>query len=805
MTDAVIQEVAPAESEAIVLPIGGMTCASCVGRVEKALAAVPGVADVRVNLAANQASVTRANGPVPADQLVDAVRSAGYDVPTHSVDIDIEGMHCAGCVSRVEKAVGAVPGVVSAAVNLANGKARVTATDLLTGSEALAAAVAGAGFTAHEAEDGAPEKPKTDLSGVILAMSAVLTLPLVAQMAGPLFGAAGHLPATVQLALATPVQFIAGWPFYRAAWRALRAGSGNMDLLVALGTSAAYGLSVWNTFVPGTDGYLYFEASAAIVTMVLIGRWLEGRAKRKAGSAIRALMDLRPAVARVLRDGQPDEVAVDLVVPGDLVQVRPGESMPVDGIVTAGESEVDESLLTGESVPVAKAVGDAVTGSAINGDGTLVVETTAVGGDTALARIVRWVENAQASKAPVQRLVDRVAAVFVPIVVAIAVLTWFAWWIGGGDVTAAAIAAVSVLVIACPCALGLATPTAIMVGTGAAARAGILIKDAAALERAGSITDVAFDKTGTLTFGRPEPVRIEAADGDADGLLRLAAAVQQGSEHPIARAIVLAAEERGQRIAPADAVRRVPGRGVTGTVDGRDLLIGNRAMMADHGIDIGEAGNGDADGPSPGATAVWVAEAGKPGGCLGVIWLLDQVKPEAVGAVYRLRARGVAPVMITGDAVGPAKRIADTLGIDDVLAEVPPDRKAERVAGLRRRGHVVAMVGDGVNDAPALAEADIGIAMGGGADVALETAGITLMRGNVGLVPAAIEVSRATRRKIRQNLFWAFVYNVVGIPLAAAGLMHPAIAGTAMALSSVAVVTNALLLRRWRPELGDDG
>ncbi|MFP5340649.1 MAG: copper-translocating P-type ATPase, partial [Gammaproteobacteria bacterium] len=604
----------------------------------------------------------------------------------------------------------------------------------------------------------------------------------------------------VQLALATPVQFWLGARFYGSAWKAMKARADNMDLLVALGTTAAYGLSVYLMLLHGPDSrpHLYFEASAVIMTLVLLGKWLEARAKRQTTEAIRALNALRPETARVRRNGQEWEVPVSHVAKEDLVVVRPGERIPVDGIVVEGASQVDESLITGESLPVAKHEGDKVTGGAVNAEGLLVVRTTAVGAESTLARIVRLVESAQAKKAPIQRLVDRVSEVFVPVVLVIALLTVAGWGLVTGDWQAAILNAVAVLVIACPCALGLATPTAIMAGTGVAAQHGILIKDAEALEIAHKVQTVAFDKTGTLTEGKPKLVTAQAVDGDRAGMLATAAAIQAGSEHPLARAVLNAA--KGQSVQPTSAtqVRAVAGRGMAAVVGGRELRLGSTRWMQELKVDLSALADRARELESAGRTVSWVADVTSTPTLLGLLAFGDTVKATAGVALRSLHAQGVASVLVTGDNLGSAQAVAQELGLDEVRAEVLPEDKARIVGELRANGRTVAMVGDGINDAPALAAADVGIAMATGTDVAMHAAGVTLMRGNPALVADAIDISRRTYRKIRQNLFWAFIYNVVGIPLAALGMLTPVIAGAAMAFSSVSVVTNALTLRRWK-------
>ena len=719
-----------------------------------------------------------------------------------AVELQIEGMTCASCVARVEKALQKVPGVVSASVNLATERATVAALPAVAVS-ALEAAVAKAGYAAKDVQQVQPQAGKRLPAWWPVAAGAALTLPLVAPMLLRPFGLEWMPGGWLQLALATPVQFWLGWRFYRAGWKALRAGTGNMDLLVALGTSAAWGLSLYLLLRQSGQGapHLYFEASAAVITLVLLGKWLEGRAKRQTTDAIRALNALRPATARVRRDGAEAELPVAQVALGDVVVVRPGERLPVDGEVIEGRSHVDESLITGESAPVAKAPGDKVTGGAINGEGVLGVRTSAIGAETTLARIIRMVESAQAAKAPIQRLVDRVSAVFVPVVLGIGLVTLLGWAGATGDWERALINAVSVLVIACPCALGLATPTAIMAGTGVAARHGILIKDAQALEVAHAATIVAFDKTGTLTAGRPSLVALEPAAGVArDELLRLAAALQAKSEHPLARAVMERALAEGIAVPEASDARALPGRGLEASVGGATFTLGSSRLLGERGLDAGALAQQATRLESQGRTISWlVAGSGDSARLLGLLAFGDTIKASAQQAVERLHGLGVKTMLLTGDNRGSAAAVARELGIDEVRAEVLPGDKAAAVQALRDAGEVVAMVGDGINDAPALAAADVGIAMSSGTDVAMETAGITLMRGDPRLVADALDVSRRTYSKIRQNLGWAFAYNVLGIPLAALGLLSPVVAGAAMALSSVSVVTNALTLRRWRP------
>ena len=821
-------DLAPPGLPPLDLVVEGMSCASCVRRVEKALAAVPGVAGASVNLATGVARVTGAGAAPDPALLARAVEGAGYAAGRAAFDLRVTGMTCASCAGRVERALKRVPGVLEAAVNLASERAHVTALAGTAGMEALAAAVAKAGYEAAPwpeagSAPAAGPDPRERRERRHLAVAALLSLPMLLGMAGHLLGRDWMPPGWAQFALATPVQFWLGWRFYVAGWKAVRAGAANMDLLVALGTSAAWGLSTFNLLASGegnllasgggghahAEPHLYFESSALIVTFILLGKWLEGRAKRSTASAIRALTALRPETARVRRDGAEREVPVGQLVLGDLVVARPGERIPVDGVIAEGGGSVDESMLTGESLPVEKEPGAKVSAGTIGTDGLLVIRATALGAETTLARIVRMVEGAQASKAPVQRLVDRVSAVFVPAVLVVALLTFLGWWWWGGDASAAILNAVAVMVIACPCALGLATPTAIMVGTGAAARAGILVKDAEALERAQAVTVVAFDKTGTLTEGRPVVTDLVPADPIPAGgvteaeLLSLAAALQAGSEHPLARAVRARAQAADLAVVPAGGFRALAGRGVAGERDGRRLVLGNRRLMAEEGVPVGALAGRAAALEARGRTVSWLAETRDGAGAarpLGLLAFGDMPRPGAAAAVAALRRQGIRTVMLTGDGAGAARAVAGPLGLDAVEAEVLPQDKAATVARLRGEGRVVAMVGDGINDAPALAAADVGIAMATGTDVAMETAGVALLRGDPALVPAAIEVSRRTYAKIRQGLFWAFAYNVVGIPLAALGLLSPMVAGAAMALSSVSVVGNALLLRGWKPE-----
>ncbi|SFU71304.1 Cu+-exporting ATPase [Polaromonas sp. YR568] len=793
------------------LPIEGMSCASCVARVERSLANVDGVQDVSVNFATERANL-KARGDVGMDTLKAAVTQAGYRVAEQSLQLQIDGMTCASCVSRVEKALKQVPGVLSASVNLATETAEVSAVGGAALLPALTAAVAKAGYQAREIPaTGAPaDKPAT--AWWPIALAAALSAPLALPMVGALFGKDWMLNGWLQWLLATPVQFWLGARFYRAGWAALRARTGNMDLLVALGTSAAYGLSVYQLWRHGDHGmaHLYFEASAVVITLVLLGKWMEARAKHQTTAAIRALQALRPDTARRRRDGSDEDVPLQDIQLGDLVVVRPGERIAVDGEIVEGSTQVDESLITGESLPVAKHAGDRVTGGAVNAEGLIVVHTTAIGAESTLARIVRMVESAQAKKAPIQRLVDQVSAVFVPVVIVIALVTLLGWGLATQDWEAAILNAVAVLVIACPCALGLATPTAIMVGTGAAARQGILIKDAEALEVAHSVKVVAFDKTGTLTEGKPELVALEPHAITADELLAWAAAIQSGSEHPLARAVMQRAMQQRLEIPAATGLRAVAGRGMAAVVAGRELRLGSPRFMQELGLDLTTFTSLNARAKeleTQGRTVSWLTEISATPRLLGLMAFGDTLKSSAAPAIARLHALGIQTALVTGDNRGSAEAVAQQLGIDLVHSQVLPEDKAAIIgqlkAGVQAQNGRVAMVGDGINDAPALAAADVGIAMSTGTDVAMHAAGITLMRGNPALVADAIAISRRTYAKIRQNLFWAFVYNVVGIPLAALGLLSPVIAGAAMALSSASVVMNALLLRRWKGNTHD--
>ena len=787
------------------LPISGMTCAACAARIEKVLNRLPGVA-ASVNLATEQARVDLRDGQTSPQQVITAIEKAGFSVPLQTVELGIEGMTCAACSTRIEKVLNRLPGV-EATVNLATERARVRYLPGLADPALMVGAINRAGFVGHVGEDRSREEEKARKLANYRAelrhfwIAAALTLPLVAQMLTMFSGAdwsAHHeelLPRWLQLALATPVQFWIGWRFYDGGWKALRGGGPNMDVLVALGTSMAYLFSLIVTLFALAHLHVYFEASAAVITLVLLGKLLEARAKAKTTVAIEALVRLQPKTARVERHGQLVELDAALLIPGDIFIVRPGENVAVDGEVLDGASSVNEAMLTGESMPVAKHAGDRVFAATANGEGMLRCRATGVGEHTLLAAIIRLVAEAQGSKAPVQRLADRISAIFVPVVCAIALATFAGWWIFGGVFSEALINAVAVLVIACPCALGLATPTAIMVGTGQGARAGILVKNAEALERAEKISILAVDKTGTLTRGEPLLTDLLALAADAGEALTLAAGLEQGSEHPLARAVLQRAQAAGLVLPALSEFKAMPGKGVEGVIGGRKLRLGAPAWFADVILPVEQV----ALLQGAGKTVVVLAEEHEGDTrVLALLAIADSLRGTSCAAVARLKTMGVRVVMLTGDNAATAAAVASEAGIDDFRAGILPGDKAAVVNALKREGAVVAMVGDGINDAPALAAADISFAMGAGSDAAIEVADMTLVRSDLNGVADAILLSRATLGKIRQNLFFAFIYNVLGVPLAALGMLNPVIAGAAMAMSSVSVVSNSLLLKRWR-------
>lgn len=721
------------------------------------------------------------------------------------VTLNVTGMHCAACARRIETALGSLSGVKEAVVNLATERATVTFDPDRIQTEQLISAVTGLGYGANEVVETlqARDKEKVAREREIrrqtarFVFAAVLSFPLIlAMFVHVLDLGVGRflLNPYLQFALATPVQLIAGWQFYRGSYHALRSGAANMDVLVALGTTAAYVYSAMITFFG--DGAVYFETSALVITLILLGKLLETIAKGRTSEAIRKLIGLQPRTARVVRNGHEIDIPVEQVVVGDIVIVRPGERIPVDGVIVEGASAVDESMITGESVPVDKAVGDEVIGATINKQGSFKFRATKVGKDTVLSNIVRLVEEAQGSKAPVQRLADKVSGYFVPAVVAVAILTLIISYALGASFTEALIRFTAVLVIACPCSLGLATPTAIMVGTGKGAEKGILIRSGEHLEKAHKIDTVVLDKTGTVTKGEPEVTDVIEIGQKREDLLSLAAAAERNSEHPLAAAIVRHAQSEGTDIPPAESFEAIPGRGVKASIQGKQVLVGNVRLMADLEIDTSAVSQQLDRLEAQGKTAMLVAVDQQ---IAGLIAVADTVKETSGAAIDALKKMGITVYMLTGDNERTAKAIASQVGIDEVLAEVLPEHKADQIEKLRSEGKCVAMVGDGINDAPALAVADVGIAIGTGTDVAIETADITLMSGDLRGIVAAIRLSRQTMRIIKQNLFWAFAYNTIGISVAALGYLSPIIAGAAMAMSSVSVVSNSLRLRKFDP------
>ena len=829
------------KSKLLHLPVEGMTCASCVAHVGSALKAVPGVSSVKVNLATESAVVEPGSDGVSLDELVSAVDKAGYGVSVERTGLNIGGMTCAACVAHVEKALSGVPGVRSASVNLATERATVEYVPGMASWQELRDAVDAAGYRVEGSTEGMDEARELDrLSRVKEIRGLRNRFAVAASLAVVIFlGSFDGFPWVSNLmdrayypfilwALATPVQFWAGRMFYVSGIGALRHRTANMHTLIALGTSVAYGYSVAIAFilafspetlsVRGIEGSVYFDTAAIIIALILLGRLLEARAKGQTSEAIRRLIGLRPATARVVRDVKEVDLPVEEVVPGDLILVRPGERVPVDGEVVQGRASVDESMLTGESMPVEKARGSTVFGATINKTGAFRYQATRVGRDTLLAQIIRLVEEAQGSRAPIQRLADTVSAYFVPAVLAMSALAFLFWLLMGPEpsLTYALLVMVAILIIACPCALGLATPTAIMVGTGKGAEKGVLIRSAEALERAHAVDVVVLDKTGTLTVGRPSVTDLISLSGDEERLLRLAASVERTSEHPLAEAIVAYAREGGTETEEVADFEAIPGQGVRATLHGESVVLGNMDLIREMGLYLDGLEVRVAALSDQGKTPVFIASGGE---VLGAIAVADTLKPEAPEVVARLRGMGLEVVMLTGDNRGTAEAVAAQLGVDRVVSQVLPQDKVDVIRDLQREGRVVAMVGDGINDAPSLAQADIGVAMGTGTDVAMESAEVTLMRGDLNGLLIAFRLSRGTIRTIRQNLFWAFFYNALLIPVAAGalyplfshlggvpsglhfffgdlGLLNPVLAALAMAFSSVTVVTNSLRLRQ---------
>jgi Cu+-exporting ATPase len=717
---------------------------------------------------------------------------------TQNVNLDIKGMTCATCVNRIEKVLKKNSGISNATVNLATEKAAISYDPSLLNVETIITMITNAGYTASlvGAQNKIDQENNLNKEKLFLLAAFVLTAPLALPM---LFGPFGHnfMPHPwLQLLLATPVQFIIGARFYKSAWGALKAKSGNMELLVATGTSAAYGLSIYLLLkkIP----HLYFESSAVVITLVLLGKYLEAKAKQQTTAAIKALQLLRPDTAHVLRQQGEVEISTDDIVLNDKVLVRPGERIPVDGVITKGTTQVDESLITGESLPREKNINDTVVGGSINGDGLIEINVSAIGTETTLARIIRMVEDAQTVKAPIQRLVDKISAYFVPAVLSIAALTFFATGIFTGNWETAIINSVAVLVIACPCALGLATPTSIMVGTGVAAKAGILIKDAEALELAHSLTTIVFDKTGTLTEGKPSITHLYAIDNNEDSLLQMMASLQKGSEHPLAQAVISQATDRHLKTSAISESKAIPGRGIQAKIQNTTFAIGNKRLLQELKLSNEDIFKRAQMREVLGETVSFLINTDE-NKILGIVTFKDSIKDVAKKTILHLKNLGIKTMMLTGDNQGSADRVAKELELDIVRADVLPQDKARIIQELKAKGEIVGMVGDGINDAPALAAAHVGFAMSTGTDVAMHTSGITLMRGNPLLIADAISLSRKTYSKIKQNLFWAFIYNVIGIPLAALGYLNPMVAGAAMAMSSISVVMNSLLLKRWKP------
>lgn len=792
----------------VTLRVQGMTCAACANRIEKGLERLEGVTEANVNLATEKATVTYDADQMDLKQIEEKIEQLGYQVSKESIELQIQGMTCAACANRIEKGLNRMPGVSKAVVNLALEKATVEFHPEVVSSKDLIAKIEQLGYQAVKKEDQQAEDHREAEVRALrnrLILSALLSFPLLWAMVSHFsFLSFLWLPDLFmnpwfQFALATPVQFWIGARFYKGAYKALRNKSANMDVLVALGTSAAYFYSLFETvrFAKGVVHHveLYYETSAILITLILLGKWLEAKAKGRTSQAIQKLMGLQAKTAVVIRDGQEQVIPIEEVVVGDLLLVKPGEKIPVDGEVIEGESAVDESMLTGESIPVEKRKGDSVIGATINQHGRLVIRATRVGKETALAQIIQVVEKAQGSKAPIQRIADQISGVFVPIVVGIAIVTFLVWyvWISPGAFANALEKAIAVLVIACPCAMGLATPTSIMAGSGRAAEYGILFKGGEHLELVQQVDTIVLDKTGTITEGKPKLTDIWIENGEEAEVLRLVGTAEKSSEHPLAVAIVEGIVDRGIALGEVEEFRAIPGYGIQARVEGKEIMVGTRRLLSREGIDITSAEESLRQLEEQGKTAMLIAIDRKYAGILAVA---DPVKETSRQAIERLKAMGQKVIMITGDNPRTAQAIAKQVGIEEVRAEVLPEQKAREVELLQQTGRKVAMVGDGINDAPALATADIGMAMGNGTEIAMETADIVLMRGDLNRVADAIEISKRTIRNIKQNLFWALIYNVIGIPIAAAGFLAPWLAGAAMAFSSVSVVMNALRLQK---------
>ena len=781
--------------------VAGMHCAGCANRLKRLLGEQAGVSDAEVNFAAERASIAFEPSQFKAVEVADALRVGGFRPALKTQSFHVEGMHCSNCSTLLRGAVNQLAGVAKVSVNPASETLYVEAFQSEDNWRDVRAAAREAGYTLTRTgtttEAGDPSLGKHRLDLVLLWVSIACTAPLVAQMASHWFGVGFALEAWAEFALAGVVQVIIGTRFYAGAWRAIRGGAANMDVLVALGTSAAFGFSVflWWSLGAAAKGQLYFEASAVILSLVVLGKSLEARARRATSFAIRELMALRPETARVeRRDGQWEMVPLDDVSKGDRVQVQPGERVSVDGVILEGTSELDESVISGESLPVVRGVGDSVVAGTVNGNGLIVVECVQVGAESTLSQIIALVERAQGTKAPIERLVDKVSAIFVPAVLAIAALTFGGWYILTQQFDAALVAAVSVLVVACPCALGLATPAAVITGLGAAARHGILVRDANALEVAKCVNKIVFDKTGTLTHGTPEIVNIWSDNTTTDGVLSIAASLEVGSEHPIAKAFSRRAAETQVQLSQISEVKAVPGKGIEGRIAEQWVVLGTWDYV---GQSIGDTYSLPDQPPAFSGEVGTVAWLAVDRQLVAGFLLSDSLRAESASAIKALKAEGFEVAMLSGDNTRTARSIADELSIETVFAEQTPQDKLDQLCAWQSDGAVVAMVGDGINDAPALAGADLGIAMAGGTDVAMQSAGITLMRPDPRLIVKALELGNATVAKIRQNLFWAFCYNAICIPLAAFGFLTPALAGAAMALSSVSVVMNSLVLRRF--------